>query len=258
MILAANGYAEQFGFYPKRFMHLMAHASLSRPLTDAERNTYGAPEPWGMTPANAFAGITMLYTNDHRIVIRQGLEYCPSQTVTPAQQADIKRRHKKLFDARFPMLPDVVMAHTWSGTVCLSRNTAPGFGQPRSNVWSAVCQNAVGVTKGTFGGILAADMATERDNPLIEDMQSLGEPRPLPPRPFLDIGVRARRPRSRRATAMSPAASSRQHPIPPKSSHDRCADPKAYGDDVPGPRRLAQPTHDGQRSGDRAVSHPRC
>jgi len=55
-----------------------------------------------------------------------------------------------------------------------------------------VCQNAVGVTKGTFGGVLAADMATGRDNPLIDDMLGLGEPDPLPPRPFLDIGVRSR------------------------------------------------------------------
>ena len=60
------------------------------------------------------------------------------------------------------------------------------------NIWSAVCQNAVGVTKGTFGGMLAADLATEKDNPLIEDMFSLGEPSRLPPRPFLDLGVRAR------------------------------------------------------------------
>ena len=192
MILAANGYSEQFGFYPRKFLHLVAHASLSRVLTGQEREAYGVEKPWGMTPANAFAGITMRYTNDHRILIRQGLNYCPSQSVSQVRQAAVKRRHKILFDARFPTLPDVEMERTWSGVVCLSRNSAPGFGQLTSNVWSAVCQNAVGVTKGTFGGILAADMATDRDNPLIADMLSLGEPETLPPRPFLDFGVRAR------------------------------------------------------------------
>jgi len=192
MILAANGYSEQFGFYPRKFLHLVAHASLSRQLTPEERSAYGVEAPWGMTPANAFAGITMRYTNDHRILIRQGLDYCPDQIVTPGDQASVKRRHKTLFDARFPMLPKVGMEHTWSGIVCLSRNAAPGFGQLASNVWSAVCQNAVGVTKGTFGGTLAADMATGRDNPMIADMLDLGEPDPLPPRPFLDIGVRSR------------------------------------------------------------------
>ena len=90
------------------------------------------------------------------------------------------------------MLKSVEIEHTWSGFVCLSQNGAPGFGQAASNVWMAVCQNAVGVTKGTIGGILAADMACDRDNPLIADMESLGQPNRLPPRPFLDIGVRAR------------------------------------------------------------------
>ena len=192
MIMAANGFSEQFGFFPKKFMHLAAHASLTRPLTAEEQAAIGNPAPWGLTPANAFAGITMRYTNDRRIVIRQGLNYCPSQRVPEAERQAIARRHKKLFDQRFPALRDVTMAHTWSGFVCLSRNAAPGFGQLAPNIWSAVCQNAVGVTKGTFGGTLAADLASGVDNPLIADMESLGAPTDLPPRPFLDIGVRAR------------------------------------------------------------------
>lgn len=192
LIMAANGFSEQFGFYPRRFLHLIAHASLTRPLTGAERAAYGVAEPWGLTPANAFAGITMRYTDDHRILIRQGLSYRPGQRIGADEHAEVQRRHKKLFDDRFPMLTGVGMEHTWSGFVCLSRNGAPGFGQIAPNVWSAVCQNAVGMTKGTFGGILAADVATGRDNPLIADMQSLGAPDLLPPRPFLDIGVRAR------------------------------------------------------------------
>lgn len=192
MIMAANGFSEQFGFFPKKFMHLAAHASLTRPLTVDEQAAMGDPAPWGLTPANAFAGITMRYTNDRRIVIRQGLNYCPSQRVSEGERRAIAARHKRLFDQRFPMLPDVTMAHTWSGFVCLSRNAAPGFGQLAPNIWSAVCQNAVGVTKGTFGGTLAADLASGVDNPLIADMESLGAPSDLPPRPFLDIGVRAR------------------------------------------------------------------
>ena len=192
MVLAANGFSEQFGFYPRRFLHLVAHCSLTRRLTEDERKAYGVAQSWGMTPANAFVGITMRYTPDHRIVVRHGLTYCPSQRISAAELAAVKRRHKKLFDQRFPMLLDVEMEHTWSGFVCLSRNGSPGFGKLAPNIWSAVCQNAVGVTKGTIGGLLAADMATGRDNPLIADMESLGAPDQLPPRPFLDLGVRAR------------------------------------------------------------------
>ena len=192
LIMAANGFSEQFGFYPRRFLHLAAHASLTRPLSEAEREAYGVTAPWGLTPANAFVGITMRYTNDHRILMRHGLNYCPGQRISESEMAAVRRRHKALFDQRFPMLREVEMEHSWTGVVCLSRNAAPGFGRIAPNVWSAVCQNAVGVTKGTIGGLLAADMASGRDNPLIEDMLALGEPNLLPPRPFLDIGVRAR------------------------------------------------------------------
>lgn len=192
IVLAANGYAEQFGFFRNRFLHVAAWASLTRPLTEAERAAYGVDRPWGLTPANAFVGITMRYTNDHRILIRQGLNYCPSQEVGANEPAAMRRKHKMLFDQRFPMLPDVEIEHTWSGIVCLSQNSAPGFGQLAPNVWLAVCQNAVGITKGTFSGILAADLASRRENPLIDDMLSLGEPNSLPPQPFLHLGVRAR------------------------------------------------------------------
>lgn len=192
LIMATNGFTEQFGHYRNRFLHLVAHCSLTRPLSESERKHYGVEKPWGMTPANAFVGITMRYTNDHRIVIRHGLNYCPRQRISVSTQAAVKRRHKALFDQRFPMLPAVQIEHTWSGFVCLSQNSAPGFGRLAPNIWSAVCQNAMGVTKGTFAGMLAADMACAIDNPLIGDMQSLGEPSLLPPRPFLDIVARAR------------------------------------------------------------------
>ena len=60
------------------------------------------------------------------------------------------------------------------------------------HTFAAVCQNAVGVTKGTISGVLAADMATGQDNSYIADMEAQGRPSPLPPQPFCDLGVRAR------------------------------------------------------------------
>ena len=192
MIMAANGFAEQFGFYRRRFLHFVAQASITRRLTDEERAEFGVERPWGLTPANAFAGITMRYTNDHRILIRHGIDYCPSQRFGAQAQQAAKSRHRELFKRRFPTLSRVELEHSWAGFVCLSRNSAPGFGKVADNVWCTVCQNAVGVTKGTVGGMLAADMASGQDNPLIADMESLGSPSSLPARPFLDLGVRAR------------------------------------------------------------------
>lgn len=46
MILAANGFSDQFGFMQRKFIHLAAHASLSRPLTDSELAEHGVEQPW--------------------------------------------------------------------------------------------------------------------------------------------------------------------------------------------------------------------
>lgn len=192
MILTVNAWADQFGAYRGRLLRFAAHASLTRSLTDAERGRLGGGDDWGLTPANAFAGITMRFTRDRRILIRQNIHYCPGLRQTAADRAANRARHQALFDARFPMLAGVEIEHSWTGYLCLSRNHAPGFGRIAPNVWAAVCQNAMGVTRGTIGGLLAADMACGVDNPLIADLESQGSPSRLPPRPFLDIGVRAR------------------------------------------------------------------
>lgn len=192
MILTVNGFAGQFGFFKDRLLSFAAYGTLTRPLTPTERAALGGKDDWGLTPANAFAGITMRFTRDHRLLIRQNIHFNPGMNISDEKRASVQRDHKRLFHERFPMLPDVTMEHTWTGYLCLSHNGAPGFGEVRPGVYAAVCQNAVGATKGTISGLLAADLACGEDNPLIADMESLGTPNKLPPRPFLDIGVRAR------------------------------------------------------------------
>lgn len=191
-VLAVNGLAMRFGFWKGRLLNFAAHASLTRPLTQAEQAEIGDVAPWGSTPANAFAGITMRLTNDRRILIRQNIHFCPGLRQSDARRLHIQAEHQRLFDQRFPMLRGVTMATTWTGYICLSRNATPGFGQVAPNVWSAVCQNAVGVAKGTISGRLAATLAADEQDDLITDMHSLGTPSWAPPRPFLDLGVRTR------------------------------------------------------------------
>ncbi len=191
-ILAVNGFATQFGFYRNSLLSFASHASLTRPLTPDERAALGGEGDWGLTPVNAISGVTMRLTRDQRILMRQRFRYAPSFRRPAAEAAQSRADHQRLFQKRFPMLPDVHMEHNWRGYVCLSRNHAPGFGRLGPSVLGALCQNAVGVTKGTIGGVLAADMACGEDNPLIAGMESQGTPERLPPRPFLDLGVHAR------------------------------------------------------------------
>jgi glycine/D-amino acid oxidase-like deaminating enzyme len=190
MILCVNGFAGEFGFFSKRLLRFATYASLTRPLTDAEINALGGTDDWGLTPANPFVSTTLRYTRDRRIFVRYRIRFAPRHGVSEAELTRIRRQHRMAFARRFPMLSEVTFDYTWAGYMCLSKNYAPGFGRIASNIWGAVCQNGVGVTKGTIGGVLAADLACGEDNALIADMQALGRPAALPPRPFLGWGIR--------------------------------------------------------------------
>lgn len=188
-ILCVNGLAGQFGFWRGRLLNLVTHASLTRRLTDAEHAALGGIAPWGVIPAHALAGATMRYTNDRRILIRQGARFCPSLRQSGARLAQVRATHQRLLDQRFPSIAGVPIQHCWAGHMCLSRDGSPAFGQIAPHVWSAACHNGIGITRATIAGMLAADMALGTDNPLIGDMLSLGRPPRLPPRPFLDLGA---------------------------------------------------------------------
>ncbi len=192
MILAVNGFANHFGFYTRHLITCAANASLSRRLTESEQQKFGCTTEWGVTPANAFASVTMRYTQDCRILMRHNIYYNREMREKKAYQDVVARHHKRLFDERFPMLPEVEMEYTWTGYVTLSHNGSPGFGRIADRVYSSVCQNAIGVTKGTVSGMLAADMVCGVDNELIGYMEGLGQPNRLLPWPFLDMGVKAR------------------------------------------------------------------
>lgn len=189
-ILGVNGLTGQFGFWRGRLLGIVTYGSLTRRLTEAEHAALGGVAPWGVIPAHALAGITMRYTNDRRILIRQSARFCPSLRQSAARRAQVRADHQRLFDQRFPAIAGVPIEHSWAGHMCLSRDGSPAFGPVGPHVWTAACHNGIGITRATIGGMLAAEMALGEDNPLIGDMLSLGRPPRLPPRPLLDLGSR--------------------------------------------------------------------
>ena len=189
-IVATNGFAGEFDVFRDRLMSFAMMASLTRPLTAAERAALGGVGDWGVTPASSYAGTTLRYTQDHRLLIRQHIQYRPGLRMTPEELQRVREgSHLRSLRARFPMLPDLGFEHSWTGFVTLSRNRAPGFGQIAGHLWASVCQNGIGVARGTASGMLAAELALGEDNPLIADMLALGQPSPLPPRPFRGWGI---------------------------------------------------------------------
>ena len=130
-------------------------------------------------------------TGGDRIVVRNRVTYDPSMAVSEARVAAMGRAHDRSFRQRFPMLADVEMEHRWSGRLCLSWNGVPAFGEIDDGVYSACCQNGLGAAKGTFSGMMAAELAAQGDNPLLTDMLALAEPVKLPPEPLAWLGANA-------------------------------------------------------------------
>lgn len=50
----------------------------------------GGKDNWGLTPANAFAGVTMRFTPDRRILIRQNIRYCPGFRCSDAERRAVR------------------------------------------------------------------------------------------------------------------------------------------------------------------------
>lgn len=192
LVMTVNIYSSQFGIHRNNLIPIAAYASLSRQLTPEEQARLGGDKTWGLTPANAFAGMTMRRTHDQRILIRQDMRYQPTLRIDQASYAHVAVHHQHLFDTLFPALTGVEIEHTWGGLISITRNGSPAFGQVAPNVYSVVGDNGIGWSKGTIGGILIADKASGVDNPLITAYERLGKPTTLPPQPFLRLGVRAR------------------------------------------------------------------
>ena len=191
LLLANNGFASAFGFERNRLIPIMTFGSLTRPLTEAEQAALGGAPDWGVIPADHL-GTTLRYTRDRRLLIRNWITYSPEFRWSAQGLARIRRHHEDSFKARFPMLPEVAFGHTWGGVLTMSRNGAPCFGRLADNVFAAVCQNGVGVAKGTYSGTLLADLVVGAESELLSHLLALPRPAPNVPQPLLGWGVRAK------------------------------------------------------------------
>ena len=91
------------------------------------------------------------------------------------------------------MVPRVTFEHTWSGVMCMSRNSVPKCGMLADGIWAAVCQNGVGAAKGTISGRAVAEMAAGEDTDLVADMAAFEDLQRFPPRfvttPFMQARI---------------------------------------------------------------------
>lgn len=188
IILAVNGHAQSFGFHRKRLMHIFTFASMTRSLSAAEQKKLGGHQKWGLIPVNPLGSTVRRYRE--RLVIRNTVTYNPSLRTSERQIRRIGRRHDRSFRKRFPMLKNVAMQYRWGGALCLSLNSVPAFGAVDERIYSAVCQNGLGVAKGTYAGIAVADLATDNINQIVTDITSFDPPKKLYPQPFMTVAAK--------------------------------------------------------------------
>ncbi|GED23186.1 NAD(P)/FAD-dependent oxidoreductase [Halomonas halmophila] len=192
MVLANNAYAAQFGQLglKGRILPVYTYGSLSQPLDSEQLAVLGGEESWGLIPANPM-GTTVRRMGDGRICIRNSFTYNPDISTGAKRLAHVHAAHRRSFETRFPMLSGVELEYTWGGALCVSRNGGMPFGELAPGVFSAVCQNGLGLTRGTISGKLIAEYALGIESELLDIMLKQPKPACNPPEPFLGMGVRS-------------------------------------------------------------------
>ncbi|TDB01186.1 NAD(P)/FAD-dependent oxidoreductase [Halomonas marinisediminis] len=189
ILLATNAFTAEFGFMRNQILPVMTFASMSEPLDENQAGRFGGKFDWGITPAD-HAGTTVRMTQDRRLIIRNSHRYAHDYNTPTRMLPKIKENHLKAHLERYPQLDDLEYPYTWGGTSSLSGNFETFFGQLEEGIYSAGCDQCVGICRGTISGMMMADMAAGRESSLLEDIIKVsGSPTRLPPRPLLRIGV---------------------------------------------------------------------
>jgi len=188
-IVATNAFSHTFGVFQHQQVPMLLFASLTAPLTQAQRAQLGSDSAWGLTPAHGVVGSTLRLTLDGRLLIRQGFEYSPTLRTTEVRRAQAQAMNLHLLRQRFPQFPHLELEHFWMGWLAVSHNHAPAFGLVGPRTWAVSCCNGSGIVRHTAAGILIAEQALGHDNPLIADFLAQGQASRIPPRPLRDIGV---------------------------------------------------------------------
>lgn len=124
-----------------------------------------------------------------RILIRTGSSFHPTIETSRMRLRNAGWVHDRKFKERFPHLPDVRMEHRWAGMLCLSRNGSAAFGELEDGVFSACCQNGLGIARGTLQGMGIAELVLQGGSEIAGHFLAQLDPPRLPPEPFASLGA---------------------------------------------------------------------
>jgi glycine/D-amino acid oxidase-like deaminating enzyme len=192
VILAVNGHIEDFGHFKGRLLHVFTYASMTAGYRDEDfHKAIPGHAKWAILPADPMGATVRKITSngESRIVIRTRFTYDPSIQVTPQRVAAVAQEQRHSLDARFPELRDTPLEFSWAGRLCLSRNSAPAFGEIEENLYSACCENGLGTVKSTLAGVMAAELASGERSAFLDSFSHAPGPSRLPPKLLTRLGV---------------------------------------------------------------------
>ena len=192
LIHTINSYTEEFGLVRNKLAPVFTYASLTEPLSPQELKQYFPQvQPWGLTSAHP-AGTTLRLTPDHRIFVRNVLDFEPSLQSKHAGLDHAWKQHRKSFEARFPHLSHLVFEYTWGGMLCMTINHQSIFKKASDNLFMIGGCNGVGVAKGTYLGYFMADYISNVASDELNFILKNSQPSYVPPDPFRTLGARMR------------------------------------------------------------------
>lgn len=179
VIVCVNAFLPRLGLEQNRVFPLALTASLTRCLNDNELKEMQGVEPWGVLSPQAL-GATLRFTADKRLLIRNTVEYLSG--IDAGQLQARQQLHQSGLKKRFPWLGVDAIESTWSGQICVSRNSRPVFSELVKNVFASGCYNASGIAKGNILGKLIAEYALGHTSELVDLARSLATPAWIPPK----------------------------------------------------------------------------
>ena len=191
IIFATNGFLKSLGIKKNYNFPLTLTASMTRPLTNKEYADIGSPKEWGVLPVRPM-GATVRMTKDKRILIRNTAELSNPFKMSKMELDKRATLQKIGIKKRFPQLPNDIIESTWSGVVSRTRNSSQIFEKLDDNVFIAGCYNGSGIGVGTLFGEQIAIKASNETSEEIKIIEKKKKPTWLPPKFFLDIGVKTK------------------------------------------------------------------
>ncbi|MBI1321263.1 MAG: FAD-dependent oxidoreductase [Candidatus Hydrogenedens sp.] len=199
--LCLNGFGASLGFFKHAVLPIHTYIVLTEPLTDAQLEAIGwAKHRASLETARNFIHYFRL-TADNRIAFGgEDADLYPGGVYRNLDET-IAAALRQRFREHFPSLADVRFTHAWGGTLGVSLDMFPVFGQggDHGSIFHACAYAGHGVSLSNYCGTILAPMmlraAGHTDVPEPAQLPFFWnkKPLPMPPDPFRYWGLRVYR-----------------------------------------------------------------